>query len=428
LKKFVIQGGVRLQGDVVISGSKNAALPILAATLLTDDDVILRNVPQLTDVTTMLALLAKLGKKVLVEEDRLVVREDVGSASVRHEATYDIVKQMRASIVVLGPLVARYRQAIVSLPGGCAFGPRPIDLHLKGLAALGVKIEMKHGDIHASAKNMKGASIDLSGEFGSSVLGTDNVAMAAVLASGETVIENAAREPETIDLMEMLGKMGAKIEGEGTSTLRIRGVKKLHGCEWTVIPDRIEAGTFIAAAAVTGGRIRMKSARADHLEAVLELCREIGIGVSVKGGVITVTGKKPPSYKGFNLTTMPYPKFPTDLQSLFTVVGAVSKGISSIREGIYPNRWSHVPELARMGANIQVENETAILGECRGLDGASVQASDLRAGAALVVAALAARGHSEVRRIYHVERGYEELPAKLRALGAHITVESDTLL
>ncbi|MBN8217164.1 MAG: UDP-N-acetylglucosamine 1-carboxyvinyltransferase [Spirochaetes bacterium] len=428
MKKYVIQGGAKLHGDVVVSGSKNAALPILAATLLTDDDVILRNVPRLKDVTTMLALLAKLGKKVILEDERLIVQEDVGSRSVRHEATYDIVKQMRASIVVLGPLVARYRQAIVSLPGGCAFGPRPIDLHLKGLAALGVKIEMKHGDIHASARNLKGASIDLMGEFGSSVLGTDNVAMAAVLASGETVIENAAREPETIDLMEMLGKMGAKIEGAGTSTLRIHGVKKLHGCDWTVIPDRIEAGTFIAAAAVTGGRIRLKACRTDHLEAVLDVCREIGIGISEKAGVVTVTGKKPSAYKGFNLTTMPYPKFPTDLQSLFTVVGALSKGISSLREGIYPNRWSHVPELARMGAQIQVENETAILGECKGLDGASVQASDLRAGAALVVAGLAARGTTEVRRIYHVDRGYEELPEKLRALGAHITVESDTLV
>lgn len=429
MNKYVVEGGKKLQGDVVISGSKNAALPILAATLLTEDEVILKNVPVLKDVETMISLLAKLGKRIQIEENKMIVRHDPkASLSSRHEATYDIVKQMRASIVVLGPLVAKYHKATVSLPGGCAFGPRPVDLHIRGLEQLGAKIAVHHGDIEAKTSGFKGKTIDLIGQFGSSVLATDNVAMAACLAKGETTIENAAREPETVDLVNFLIAMGAKIEGAGSSILKIRGVKKLHGCEYTIIQDRIEAGTFLVAAAVTGGKVRMKYATPEHLRFVFDLAREIGIGIEERGEWITIKGKKPSSYKGFSITTMPYPQFPTDLQSLFMVLGMLSSGISKISEGIYPNRWNHAPELVRMGADIRVENEMAIMTGVKSLEGASVQASDLRAGAALVVAALAAGGKTEVRRIYHVDRGYEALPEKLRALGANIQVARDSLL
>jgi UDP-N-acetylglucosamine 1-carboxyvinyltransferase len=430
MKKYVIHGGVKLKGDVIISGSKNAALPILAATLLTDEEVTLRNVPTLKDVETMVALLARLGKKITTYEDRMVItRDPKAKTSTLHEATYDIVKQMRASIVVLGPLVARYHKAVVSLPGGCAFGPRPVDLHLRGIENLGAKIEIVHGDIHASTKQLKGKTIDLLGEFGSSVLATDNVAMAAALAEGETIIENAAREPETEDLIDFLNAMGAKIEGAGTSELRIHGVKKLHGCDYTIIPDRIEAGTFLVAAAITGGKIKMAYNRPDHLENVFELAKKIGIGIKIQKDFVTVEGKKLSSYKGFHIHTMPYPKFPTDLQSIFTVMASVIPEPCSINEGIYPNRWNHAPELVRMGADIKIENETAVISPVKhGLSSASVQSSDLRAGAALILAGMAAKGKTEVRRIYHVDRGYEKLPEKLRALGAKIDVEADSIL
>lgn len=425
MKKYVITGKKPLKGTVSISGSKNAALPLLAASLLTNEDVTLHNMPVLRDTETMIELLAMLGKKVIVENEKVVIKS---TGEKKYKATYDIVKQMRASIVVLGPLLARYKKAHVSLPGGCAFGPRPVDLHLKGLEALGATICMKHGYIDAVANPLVGGRFNMMGEFGTSVLGTDNIAMAATLAKGSTIIENAAREPETEDLMHMLTAMGAKISGIGTSILTIEGVKELHGCEYTIIPDRIEAGTFAIIAAATGSQISLKYNRPEHLEPLLDLFKECGIGSSYKNGVLTITGKNPASYKPFKITTLPYPGFPTDMQSLVMVLGCVAPGISFISEGIYPNRFNHVPEFNRMGANIEVDQNTAIMKECVGLQGATVQASDLRAGASLVIAALCAEGKSEVRRVYHIERGYEDFVAKLKKIGASIREAKDTLI
>ena len=421
MNKYIIKGGVPLKGVIQISGSKNAALPIMAASLLTKEDVILNNVPsRLRDIRTMIALLAVLGKKVIVEPNRLIIKTKEKQKFI---ANYEIVKQMRASIVVLGPLLAMWGKANISLPGGCAFGPRPIDLHIKGMKALGAKVKVKHGYIEAKSKGLKGVDINLTGEFGPSVLGTDNVLMAAVLADGQTIIENAAREPETLDLANCLKKMGATLTGEGTSKITINGVKELHGCEYTVIQDRIEAATFACATAITEGNVKIKYKHPEHIEALTALLKEIGIGVSYKNDVYHVRGRAINTYKGFTLTTMPFPDFPTDMQSLLTALAMVIDGNSTITESIYPNRFNHVAEMVRLGGDIVIEKSTAIIKGGGKLTGASVQASDLRAGAALVIAALASEGQTEVHRVYHLERGYESFPEKLKSLGASISVK-----
>ncbi len=423
MDKYIIDGDVSLKGTIQISGSKNAALPIMAASLLTKEDVILNNIPsRIRDIRTMIALLAVLGKKVVIEPNRLIIQTKEKQKFI---ANYEIVKQMRASIVVLGPLLAMWGKANISLPGGCAFGPRPIDLHIKGMKALGAKVKIKHGYIEAKSKGLRGACINLTGEFGPSVLGTDNVLMAAVLAEGETIIENAAREPETMDLANCLKKMGAQISGEGTSKIIISGVKKLHGCEYTVIQDRIEAATFACASAITEGNVKIKYKYPEHIQTVTHLLKEIGVGVNYKNNIYHVKGRPLGTYKGFTLTTMPFPDFPTDMQSLFMALAMVINSNSTITEGIYPNRFNHAAEMIRLGGNIVIEKGTAIIKGGGKLTGASVQASDLRAGAALVLAALVSEGRTELHRIYHVERGYESFPEKLKSLGAKIEVEKE---
>ncbi|HMA99518.1 MAG TPA: UDP-N-acetylglucosamine 1-carboxyvinyltransferase [Spirochaetota bacterium] len=425
MKKYIVKGGKELNGRVKISGSKNAALPVLAATLLTDDTVTLHNIPILRDTQTMFSLLAVLGKKVIINNGAVVIKTEKKN---RYKATYDIVKQMRASIVVLGPLLAKRRKAHVSLPGGCAFGPRPVDLHIKGLRKLDARITFHHGYIDARASRLQGNEINLAGEFGSSVLATDNVIMAASLADGKTVIESAAREPETQDLINFLKAMGADISGSGTSVVTVNGVSRLHGCEYTVISDRIEAGTFLGLAALNKKEIKIRFEQQQHIENILDLLKEIGVKITTKGNWISVKGGRANKYKNFKVTTLPYPDFPTDMQAVMTVVASFIPGICTISENIYPNRFNHVPELNRMGANIRIEKNTAIIHQASSLEGASVQASDLRAGAALVIAALKAQGTSEVRRIYHIERGYEDFHKKLKTLGADIDVGSDSLI
>jgi len=412
---FQIHGPAVISGETHAAGSKNSALPILAGSLLTEEEVLLENVPDLRDIRTMLKLLGILGRRSERQGPDVILK--AGKISWT-DAPYELVSTMRASISVLGPLVAREHGAKVSLPGGCAIGPRPIDLHLKGLEALGVNIETHHGDVSATTEGLKGARINLGGPFGSSVLATDNVMMAATLAEGVTTIECAAREPEVVDACNFLLAMGAKIEGVGSGVLKITGVPNLHGCRYRIIPDRIETGTLLAAAACTGGSIFVKGARADHLERVLELYRqagceltinEDGIGLSVKGRL-----------KNVETETLPYPGFPTDMQPQLMAMMALAEGISVITEKIYPDRFIHVQEFARMGADIHMEGASAVVCGVQKLEGAPVMASDLRAGAALVIAALAAEGESLVRRIYHVDRGYEKLEDKLEALGASI--------
>ena len=424
MKKYIILGGKPLRGEVSISGSKNASLPILAATLLTKEDVILNNVPTLRDTSTMLSLLAILGKKVIVESNRLIVQTQ---KSQLFRATYEIVKQMRASIVVLGPLLARWGKAEVSLPGGCAFGPRPIDLHIRGLREMGISIDIKGGYLKAHGRP-KGGRVDLLGQFGPSVLATDNIMMASSLASGSTVIENAAREPETQDLAGFLNAMGAQVKGAGESIVTIAGVKALHGCEYTVIQDRIEAATYACAVAITGGEVSMKYDRPAHLESMIRILRKIGVGVTRRGKHLRIQGRPSRYYRGFNVHTMPYPHFPTDMQPLFMALASVISDVSTLTESIYPNRFNHVPELIRLGAHIRMEESTAIVKRKRMLSGASVQSSDLRAGAALVIAGLAARGKTEVHRVYHIERGYEAMPEKLGYLGARLTVARSSIV
>ena len=417
---FQIQGPTIISGETNAAGSKNSALPILAGCLLTEDEIILENVPDLRDIRTMLKLLDILGRKSERQGPDVIIK---AGKITRTDAPYELVSTMRASISVLGPLVAKEHEAKVSLPGGCAIGPRPIDLHLKGLEALGATIETHHGDVSASTDGLKGQRINLGGPFGSSVLATDNVMMAAALAEGETIIESAAREPEVVDACNFLKAMGAKIEGIGSSVLKITGVQRLHGCRYKIIPDRIETGTLLAAAACTGGSVFVKGARADHLDRVLELFRqsgcqltinEDGIGLSVEGRMTNIETE-----------TLPYPGFPTDMQPQLMAMMALADGISVITEKIYPDRFIHVQEFARMGADIHMEGASAVVRGVQKLEGAPVMASDLRAGAALVIAALAAEGESLVRRIYHVDRGYEKLENKLEALGAKIVRVKD---
>ena len=412
MQKLSIQGGSRLNGEVRISGAKNAALPILCAGLLTDDSLQLGNVPDLNDVATMRKLLQQMGMAIEVNGGEVVL----SAAQIdRLEAPYDMVKTMRAAILVLGPLVARFGEARVSLPGGCAIGSRPVDLHIKGLQAMGAEIHIEHGYIHAQAKRLKGARIffDLV-----SVTGTENLMMAATLADGITVLENAAREPEVVDLAHCLIAMGAKIEGAGSDTITITGVDRLHGASHRIMPDRIESGTFLVAAAAAGGSITLTETRADILDNVLEKLQEAGATIQVAGGTISLQMNQRP--RAVNVRTAPYPAFPTDMQAQFMALNCIAEGSSMVVETIFENRFMHVQELRRLGAQIDVEGNTAVIRGCAQLEGATIMATDLRASACLVIAGLVAQGETVVDRIYHLDRGYEHIEAKLSALGAQI--------
>ncbi len=416
MDKLIIEGGRKLTGTVRISGAKNACLPILAATLLTDEECSISNVPDLKDVSTMIKLLGEFGRGIKKENSG--VRISPGEVK-NVTAAYELVSTMRASIAVLGPLLARYKEAKVSFPGGCVIGPRPIDLHLKGLRALGADIRIEEGYIVASAKKLKGARIYLGGHFGSSVLATANTLMAAVLAEGQSVIEDAACEPEITDLVNFLRKMGADIEGAGTPTLRVRGVKRLEGARHTVIPDRIESGTYMIAAVLTGSRLFLENADLAHNLALIDKLEDSGGMVEERPGGVEVyrkTGKILPT----DVTTLTYPGFPTDLQAQMMSLFTLCSGISVITEKIYPERFIHISELNRMGADIILEGSTAIIRGVKRLSGAPVMASDLRASAALVLAGLVAEGRTEISRIYHLDRGYEHIERKLSAVGAKV--------
>lgn len=420
MDRLVIEGGIRLKGEVTISGAKNSVLPILAATLLTDDACVIKGVPDLRDTNTMLKILRSLGKNA--EFDNGVVT----SSSVKNPsfiADYKLVSTMRASFCVLGPLLGKLKKARVSLPGGCIIGVRPVDLHLKGIKALGADVNIESGYVFAKAGKLKGNHMYLGGVYGSSVLATDNVMMAAVLAQGRTVIESAACEPEVIDLAEFLIKMGAKIKGHGTPIIEIEGVRHLHGATHTIIPDRIEAGTLMIAALITKGDIVLKNALYQHLGAVIDKLEESGASITKTDGTVRVRYKR--KLKAVNITTLPYPGFPTDMQAQIMCLMSVVPGISVITEKIYPDRFMHVAELNRMGAHIQREGPHAIVDGAKGLSGAPVMASDLRASACLVLAGLVACGKTSISRIYHLERGYENLEVKLEKLGARIWREKE---
>ncbi len=414
MDKLAIQGGTKLSGTVTISGAKNAALPILAGTLLASEPVTISNVPHLKDVTTMLSLLQMMGAQVTVD-DRVGVQVDASNIDKR-QAPYDLVKTMRASILVLGPLVARFGEADVSLPGGCAIGARPVNLHVAGLQAMGADVVVEEGFIKARADRLKGAHIVFDTV---TVTGTENLLMAAVLADGETVLENAAREPEVTDLANFLIGMGARIEGAGSSTIVVNGVERLGGTSYSVLPDRIETGTYLIAAAMTGGRVRTANTAPETLEAVLIKLAEAGADIETGDDWIEIDmhGKRP---KAIDIRTAPYPAFPTDMQAQFCAMNSVAEGVGTITETIFENRFQHVLEMQRMGADIQLEGHTAI---CTGVDkltAAPVMATDLRASAGLVLAGLAAEGETIVDRIYHVDRGYERIEEKLRQIGASI--------
>ncbi|HRY60510.1 MAG TPA: UDP-N-acetylglucosamine 1-carboxyvinyltransferase [Patescibacteria group bacterium] len=415
MDNFRITGGKKLNGEVAVSGSKNAALPLMGASLLTDENVVLHGIPDLMDVRVLMEILEYIGKNITFKNGTMMISR---GKKIKTEAPYELVKKMRASIIVLGPLLAKYKKCRVSLPGGCAFGPRPVDLHIKGMEKLGARVELEHGYITAEAEKLIGASMILASEFGSSVLGTDNVLMAATLAEGQTVIESAAKEPECTDLANMLVKMGADISGIGTSVLKIQGVEKLHGVEYTVIPDRIECGTFVVAAILTNSNVVIKNCIPDHLKYPLEILKDSGAKIEIGKDFIKV--KSGGQLKPFSFDTNPYPLFPTDLQAVFMVLACRIIGVSDISEKIYPDRFMHVPELVRLGAKIEIKGQTAIIHGEEKLIGADVQASDLRCGAALVLAGLIAEGESVVHRIYHIDRGYEKLEEKLIALGAEI--------
>ena len=412
MDKLLIRGGKRLSGDVTISGAKNAALPILCAGLLTDGDLVLSNVPHLQDVVTITKLMTQMGLRVRENGEQLVLN---GNDITRPEAPYELVKTMRASILVLGPLLARFGQAKVSLPGGCAIGSRPVDQHIKGLQAMGAEIHIEAGYIHAKAKRLKGARIvtDMI-----TVTGTENLLMAAALADGETVLENAAREPEVGDLAHLLVKMGAKIEGIGTDRLVIQGVEKLHGAEHEVIADRIETGTFLCAVAATGGDVTLHRTRAGLLDAALDKLREAGAILTTGEDWIRIQMARRP--KAVSFRTTEYPGFPTDMQAQFMALNCLAEGTSHVTETIFENRFMHVQELNRLGAAIDVEGNTAIVTGVEKFLGAPVMATDLRASASLVIAGLAAQGETVVERIYHLDRGYDRMEAKLSAIGADI--------
>jgi len=412
--KLRVGGGRRLDGEIRISGAKNAALPILAGALLADAPVRITNVPHLQDITTTIELLGRLGVGVTIDE-RMGVEVDPRSISSL-VAPYELVRTMRASILVLGPLLARHGEADVSLPGGCAIGARPVDLHIAGLRAMGASVEIEDGYIRARAGRLRGARIVLDTV---TVTGTENLLMAATLAEGETVIENAAREPEVVDLAEFLQAMGARISGAGTDTIRVRGVERLGGTDYKVLPDRIETGTYLVAAAMTGGRVRLRDARPGHLDAVLAKLREAGAAITTGPDRIELdmTGRRPVAV---NLRTAPYPAFPTDMQAQFVALNSIATGTGTIVETVFENRFMHVQEMQRMGADIRLEGNTAVVQGVDQLRAAPVMATDLRASASLVLAALAAEGETLIDRIYHIDRGYECIEEKLSQLGATI--------
>ena len=414
MESFLIKGGVPLRGTVEISGSKNAALPIMAATLLTGEPCVIRRVPDLSDTRFMAQILAALGAEVKFENGTLTSR----AKKIGGYADYELVRKMRGSICIMGPLLGRLRQARVSLPGGCIIGARPINLHLKGFAALGAKIQIAGGYIDATAKKLAGATMFLGGRAGSTVLGTANVMMAAALADGVTVIESAACEPDVVDLAKFLNAMGAKISGAGSPTITITGVKKLHGAEHEVIPDRIETATFMIAAAATNGEVTITGAQPDHLRAVIDKLGEAKVSVRRRGDKLVVC--RHGRLKSVDVTTLPHSGFPTDVQAQMMALLTLAPGISIITERIFEARFMHVSELARLGADIEIEGPSAIVKGGWPLSGAPVMASDLRASAALVIAGLAAKGTTQVNRIYHLDRGYERMDEKLRKLGARI--------
>jgi UDP-N-acetylglucosamine 1-carboxyvinyltransferase len=418
MDKLVIRGGNPLLGTIRISGAKNAALPAMAAALLTSDPVILENIPQVRDIETERRLLAAMGAEVELGYGRAQHRTTICAAnlSAHPEASYELVKTMRASSLVLGPLVARVGFARVSIPGGCAIGARPIDLHLKGLEKLGAKIVQEHGYIEARAQKLKGARYSFDRI---TVTGTEDILMAAVLAEGETVLENCAREPEVVDLAALLVKMGANIEGAGTSTIRIKGVEQLHGARHRIIPDRIEAATFILAGALTGGDLMLTDCDPTHLTSLLSKLEEVGVKVKVGEDCVRVMGDAAP-LQASDITTEEYPGFPTDVQAQYMALMTQSAGTSIITENIFENRYMHALELARMGANIKVEGRRAVVRGPSPLSGAAVQASDLRASASLVLAALVAEDETIIDRVYHIDRGYERIEEKLRGVGAQV--------
>jgi len=409
--KLLIQGGTALSGEVAISGAKNAALPILCASLLTADPLRLINVPHLNDISTMLRLLGDMGVGVTMDGvDGLVLD---GGGLNNPVASYEMVKTMRAAILVLGPLVARGGEARVSLPGGCAIGARPVDQHIKGLQAMGAEISVEQGYVHAKVARLKGARIctDMV-----TVTGTENLMMAACLAEGETIIENAAREPEVVDLANCLVSMGARISGAGTDVIRIQGVDRLHGATHAIMPDRIETGTYLCAAAATGGDIRLVRTSAAYLDTVVDKLMDAGCEIAVERDAIRL--QAPPRLKAVSLRTAPYPAFPTDMQAQFMAINTVAEGVATIRETIFENRFMHANELARLGADIQIEGSNAIVRGVDRLEGATVMATDLRASASLVIAGLVAQGETLIDRIYHLDRGYERIEEKLAKLGA----------
>lgn len=412
MDKIVIRGGERLIGEVEVSGSKNAALPIFAASLLAEGTQVLNNVPHLKDVETMAKVLRNLGVQVSREDK--IYRLDATTIS-SHEAPYDLVRTMRASILVLGPLLTRQRRATVSLPGGCAIGARPVNLHLKGLEALGAKIELRHGYIEAKADRLKGATIAFDIP---TVTGTENLMMAAALAKGKTLLQNAAMEPEVVELAHVLNKMGAKITGMGTSIIQIEGVESLQGMEHAIIPDRIEAGTLMAAAGLTRGNIKILHCPLHHLEAVVNKLVESGMEISPEGEGVRAVGSR--RIRSIDVKTTPYPGFPTDMQAQIMVMMSLARGLSVISETIFENRFIHVSELRRMGADIRIEGTSAIIQGVENLNGAPVMATDLRASASLILAGIAADGVTEVSRVYHLDRGYEALDQKLAKLGANV--------
>lgn len=419
MDKLIVHGGAQLSGTINISGAKNASLPILAAALLTEEDVIIRRVPDVSDTNYMIQILSALGAEV--ERSSGTVR--ISAQNIIHDAPYELVRKMRASICVMGPLLARLGKAKVSLPGGCVIGDRPVDLHLKGLKAIGTEIDMENGNMDMTAPNgLIGCEVDLRGKYGPTVLGTDNLMMAAVLAKGTTVIESAAAEPEVVDLANFLISMGAIIEGAGTRRITIQGVEKLHGTEHTIIPDRIEAGTFMVAGAMAAGPegIKLNRVCRDHLKPITEKLIEAGHSVKFNEAGTSVEVAPGENPKGCKITTAPHPGFPTDMQAQFASLFAVTPGISVIEDTIFPQRFMHCAEMSRMGAQIKVDSGTAVIEGVEQLSAAPVMASDLRASAALVLSALTAKGSTEINRVYHIDRGYEHIDEKLLMLGANV--------
>ena len=413
MEKLLIQGGTPLSGEVARSGAKKAALPILCACLLTADPLNLKNVPHLNDISTMLRLIGQMGVEVTMDGNDGLILDSRGLNNPT--APYDMVKTMRASILVLGPLLARCDEAKVSLPGGCAIGARPVDQHIKGLQAMGAEIHVENGYVHAKASRLKGARIvtDMV-----TVTGTENLMMAAVLADGETIIENAAREPEVVDLANCLMAMGARISGAGTDSIRIQGVERLHGATHSIMPDRIETGTYLCAAATTGGNVRLTRTSASYLDAVIAKLRETGCEVTSENDAIML--KAPQRLKAVGIRTEPYPAFPTDMQAQFMAINCVADGTAVVRETIFENRFMHAVELVRLGADIKIEGNNALVTGVPHLDGATVMATDLRASASLVIAGLVAQGETLIERIYHLDRGYERIEEKLIKLGASV--------